>query len=243
MISGSTGTTANGTVAGVGARLYVILGSHAARTGILLMDHKGIDYELKALPPGAQRTLRLRGFPGGTVPALDWDGRKVQTSIEIARFLDEVRPDPPLFPADPARRARIEEIERWVDEVFQMDSRRLLFAGGLDWPGELADCGDDGRMGPLLSRTRRGRRFALRLGTAVFKVNRDAERRLLDRLPEQLDRIDGWIEEGVLNGDELNAADYWVAAHVGVLTYRADLRPEIERRPVGRLVDRVLPEP
>jgi glutathione S-transferase len=228
---------------GGGTKLYVIPGSHAARTGILLMDHKAVPYKLKELRPGAQRTLRLRGFPGGTVPALDWNGRKVQTSIEIARFLDEVQPDPPLFPADPARRARIEEIERWVDEDFQMDTRRLLFAASLDWPGTLVDCGDDGRMGPLLSRTRRRRRLALRLARTAFKVDRDAERRLLDRLPQHLDRIDGWVEEGLLNGEALTAADYAVAAHVALLTYRTDLRPEVERRPVARLVDRVLPAP
>ena len=232
---------ANGTVAPVGARLYVIPGSHAARTGILLMDHKGIDYERKELVAGTQRQLRLRGFPGGTVPALVWDGRRVQTNIEIARFLDELQPDPPLFPADPDRRAAVEEVERWVDDEFQMDTRRLLFAGALDWPGKLVDQGDHGRMGYLLWKRRWVRRFMFRLPIFVFKVNRDAERRLLDRLPSQLDRIDAWIESGVLGGDQLTAADYWVAAHVALLTYRSDLKPEIEQRPVGRLVDRVLP--
>ena len=225
----------------MGARLYVIPGSHAARTGILLMEHKGLDCELKEVLPGTQRLLRLRGFPGGTVPALVWDGRRVQTNIEIARFLDEVQPDPPLFPRDPKHRAAVEEVERWVDDVFQMDSRRLLFAGGLDWPGKLVNFGDDGRMGPLLWKSRGVRRNVFRLGIAAFKVNRETERKLLDRLPGHLDRMDAWVESGVLGGDELTAADYSVAAHTALLTYRGDLAPEIERRPVGRLVDRVLP--
>ena len=241
MISGSTGTAANGTVALVGARLYVIPGSHAARTGMLLMEHKGLDYEPKQLVAGTQRQLRFRGFPGGTVPALVWDGRRVQTNIEIARFLDEVQPDPPLFPAEPDRRAAVEEVERWVDDVLQMDTRRLLFAGALDWPGKLIDHGDDGRMGPLLWKRRRVRRIGVRLPIRYFKVNREVERKLLDRLPAHLDRIDAWVEQGVLNGDELTAADYGVAANLALLTYRSDLRPEIERRPLGRLVDRVLP--
>jgi glutathione S-transferase len=242
MISGSTGTGANGTVARVGAKLYVIPGSHAARTGILLMDHKGLDYELKELVAGTQRQMRLRGFPGGTVPALVWeDGRHVQTNIEIARFLDEVRPDPPLFPADPERRAAVEEVERWADDVLQMDTRRLVLAGALDWPGTLIGHGDHGRNGPLLWKRRRARRIGINLPIAFFKVNRESERRLLERLPAHLDRIDAWIEQGVLNGDELTAADYAVAAQLALLTYRSDLAPEIERRPVGRLVDRVLP--
>jgi glutathione S-transferase len=223
-------------------KLLVISGSHAARTGMLMMEHKGLDYETREIPTGSQRTLRFRGFPGGTVPALVWDdGRRVQTNVEIARFLDEVKPDPPLFPADPERRAKVEEIERWVDDELQMDARRVVLAGALGWPGTLIDCGDDGRMGPLLWKHRWSRRLGVRLPQTVFKVNRDAECKLLDRLPAHLDRIDAWIEEGVLNGEELTAADYAVAANLALLTYRSDLAPEIERRPLGRLVDRVLP--
>jgi glutathione S-transferase len=225
----------------VGARLYVIPGSHAARTGILLLEHKGIPYELKELPSGTQRTLRLRGFPGGTVPAVMMDGRHVQTNLAIARFLDELQPDPPLFPSDPEHRAAVEEIERWVDDELQMDTRRIALAAALAWPGTLIDHGDDGRMGPLLWKRRWARRIGMRLPIAYFKVNREAEGRLLERIPGHLDRIDAWIESGVLNGDELTAADYAVAANVALLTYRSDLRPEVERRPVGRLLDRVLP--
>ena len=222
------------------AKLYVIPGSHAARTGMLLMEHKGIPYELKELPTGMQPAVRLRGFPGRTVPALRWDGRRVQTNMEIARFLDEVEPDPPLFPADPERRAAVEEAERWADETLQMDARRLVLAAAFDWPEGF---GDDGRLGPLLWKHGWSRRIGVRLPIAFFRVNREAERRLLDRLPAHLDRIDGWIESGVLGGTELNAADYAIAASMALLTYRPDLRPEIERRPVGRLVDRVLPAP
>ena len=62
-------------------------------------------------------------------------------------------------------------------------------------------------------------------------------------LPAMLDRIDGWIESGVLDGEELNAADFVIAPSLALLTYRRDLRPEIERRPAIGLIDRLLPEP
>ena len=220
----------------------MIQGSHAARTGILMLEHKGIEYELRAIPTGTQRLLRLL-FPGGTVPALVMNGRKVQTNRAIARFLDEVQPDPPLLPRDPARRAAVEEAERWADEVFQMEARRLTLAGALDWPGKLAGCGDNGRLGPLLWKTRRARRIGVRLPILAFRVSRDAERRLLERLPGGLDRIDAWIEDGVLAGQELNAADYAIATSVALLTYRTDLAAAIEARPAGALAERVLPAP
>lgn len=225
------------------AKLYVIPGSHAARNGILLLEHKGIPYNLVTMPPPTQRTLRLRGFPGGTVPALVIDGRKVQTNLAIARALDEIQPDPPLFPADPERRRAVEEIEHWVDDEFQMVARRLVLAGALGWPGTLVDCGDDGRTGPLLWRRRWSRRIGVKLPQTAFRVNRRAERELLDELPSMLDRIDAWIEAGVIGGDDLSAADYAVASNVAVLTYRSDLRAELASRPVMALVDRVLPEP
>ena len=228
---------------GVDVKLYAVQSSHAVRATMLMLDHKGISHRTVMLPVGAQRLLRLRGFPGGTVPALVLDGRKVQTNRAIARALEEVQPEPPLFPREPDRRAAIEEAERWADEKFQMPARRLIFAAGMDWPGTLVDRGNDGRLGPLLWRTAWGRRLGLPGVRRLFNVNRATERELLDRLPAQLDRIDAWIAEGVLNGPELYAADFAMAGSLALLTYRSDVRPEIEARPLGRLVDRLLPAP
>jgi hypothetical protein len=55
-----------------------------------------------------------------------------------------------------------------------------------------------------------------------------------------LDRIDAWIEDGTLNGERPNVADFMIAPCLALLTYRPDTRPEIERRPAGRLVSRLL---
>jgi glutathione S-transferase len=249
------------------AKLYVILGSHACRTGILMMEHKRIDYELVELPTGLHPfLLRLRGFTGnpapfrrvddraprmlrradrmGTVPALLVDGQRVKTNREIARFLDRLRPDPPLFPIEPDRRRAVEEAERWGDEVFQMTARRLGLTALLHGRDGLINRGGDGRLGPLLWRQPTVRWTGARLvGRFVFRADDRAESELLEALPGMLDRIDGWIATGILNGDQLCAADFMIAPSLALLTYRRDLRPEIERRPAVRLVDRVLPEP
>ena len=58
-----------------------------------------------------------------------------------------------------------------------------------------------------------------------------------------LDRVDGFIDAGVINGDALNAADFMIAPSLALFYYRPDLRPEVEARPVAAFVDRVLPEP
>jgi glutathione S-transferase len=248
------------------AKLYVILGSHACRTGMLLLEHKGIEYEKVELPTGLHPlAVRLRGFSGnaaslrsfdgrsnlmlqsadrmGTVPALLLDGRRVKTNRAIARFLDQVRPDPPLFPAEPERRREVEEAERWGDEVLQMVARRLVLAGSLH-DDVLVNGGGEGRLGPLLWRRERLRRHGANLfARVVFGVNSNAEAKLLADLPSMLDHVDAWIESGVLNGEELYAADFMIAPSLALLTYRRDLRPGLERRPSIRLVDRLLPDP
>jgi glutathione S-transferase len=248
------------------SKLYVILGSHACRTAMLMLDHKGIDYERVELPTALHPfALRVRGFAGnpapfrelddrrhrmlgladrfGTVPALLADGQRVKTNREIARFLDRLCPDPPLFPADPDQRHAVEEAERWGDEVFQMAVRRTALAASLHGPDALVKRGDDGRLGPLLWRNPTLRLMGTRLlALSVFGAGKRAETELLAALPGQLDLIDGWIEAGVLNGEELYAADFMIAPCLALLCYLRDLRPEIERRPAIRLVDRVLPE-
>jgi glutathione S-transferase len=249
------------------AKLYVILGSHACRTGMLLLEHKRIVYERVDLPTGLHPfVLRLRGFAGnpapfrelgdrptrmlamadrmGTVPTLIIDGQLVKTNREIARFLDDLRPEPPLFPADTDRRRAVEEAERWGDEVLQMMARRLVFTAALHGGDALVNRGNDGRLGPLLWRRQTVRLVGARLiGLSVFRSNAQAEPKLLSSLPGVLDRIDEWIEAGVLNGDELYAADFMIAPSLALLSYRRDLRPELERRPAMRLLDRLLPEP
>jgi glutathione S-transferase len=53
------------------------------------------------------------------VPVLDHDGEVVTDSMEIVRFLDERHPDPPLYPADPARRAELLVFVDWFNRVWK----------------------------------------------------------------------------------------------------------------------------
>jgi glutathione S-transferase len=96
----------------------------------MMLDRKGIDYKrVDLLPVISKGALRALGFPGVTVPALKFDGERVQGSRDIARLLDRVQPEPPLLPADPDRRAQVEEAERWGDEALQPVARRILWNG------------------------------------------------------------------------------------------------------------------
>jgi glutathione S-transferase len=223
------------------AKLYVIPGSHPCRAAMLMLEHKGIDYRKVEIPGGLQApVVKARRFPGRTVPALRFDGRRVQTNREIARFLDELQTQPPLFPD--GRREEIERAERFADEILQPLARRLVLAAGRRDLDSLADRAGAGRLGPLLAGSDRRRKRVMTIAARhVFKITDETEALDLAALPMALDQVDGGIEAGVLNGPELNAADFQIAPSLCLLAYRPELRSEVHSRPGWELVDRVIP--
>jgi glutathione S-transferase len=247
--------------------LYVIPGSHACRAAMLMLEHKGVPYRrvdlVTLLHPVA---ARLRGFDAGrqtraagarrrslgirigdrlgTVPALAAGRERISTNHGIARFLDARHPDPPLLPADPERRAAVEEAERWANETLQMAARRLTLAAMVRDPEGQSRAGDDGRLGYLLYRSRRLRRLVVPyIGSKVFAAHPGTEDELLAELPQLLDRVDAWIEAGVLGGAQPNVADCMVAPSLALVLYRPDVMALFAGRPSLELVDRLLPEP
>ena len=99
-------------------------------------------------------------------------------------------------------------------------------------------------MGHLLYRSELLRRLLIpEIGRRVFAVDESTDEELLPELPAMLDRIDAWIADGVLGGEQLNAADFMVAPSLALILYRPDVRPQFDGRPALELVDRLLPEP
>jgi glutathione S-transferase len=247
-------------------KLYVIPGSHACRSAMLMLAHKQVPYRRVDIVTGLHAlAVRLRGFDAGgqtrsaggrrtfglrlgdrlgTVPALAANGDRISTNHGIARFLDDRHPERPLFPADPERRAAVEDAERWANQTLQMEARRIAAGGILHDPAAFARSTGDGRMGYLLYRRALTRRLIIpQLVRRVFAAGPRAERELMAELPAMLDRIDRWIADGVLGGPELNAADFMVAPSLALILYRPDLDGVFEGRPALELVDRLLPEP
>lgn len=247
--------------------LYVIPGSHACRAAMLMLDHKGLPYRqvefvtllhpvaarLHGFDAGGQtRTAGGRRTPGirmgdllGTVPGLAADGERISTNYRIARFLDERHPDPPLFPADPNARQRVEEVEQWANDELQMVARRTILAAFVRDPGTYSRASGSGRLGHLLYRHQPVRRAITPnvIGRQIFATGGAADEKLLGAVPGLLDRVDGWIGEGILGGSQPNVADFMVAPSLALILYRPDARELFEGRPALELVDRLLPDP
>ncbi|HEY7266763.1 MAG TPA: glutathione S-transferase N-terminal domain-containing protein [Solirubrobacterales bacterium] len=224
------------------AKLYVIPGSHPSWTARLMLERKGIPYKrVDLMPVVSKGVLRALRFPGNTVPALRLHGKRVQGSMEIGRELDRIQPDPPLYPADPELRARVEEAEAWGDEFQQKPRRFSWWAFKRDRP-PMASYAEGARMGVPVG-------LAVKTGgplvAAAARLNQADDAQVsadLSSLRADLDRIDAWIAEGVLGGPQPNAADYQLAPSLRLLMSFDDLRPFVESRPCGEMANRVLPD-
>lgn len=224
-------------------RLYVIPASHPSIAVQLMLEHKGIPYKrVDLLPVISKGVLRAIGFPRNTVPALKIEGRKVQGSRAISRELDMLRPEPPLFPADPATRAAVEEAEAFGDEELQHPVRQILWWGIKRDRTSLRSYSAGAKIGVPIDLAMKTSAPIVALSARFNEASDDNARRALEALPGLLDKVDAWIESGILNGEQLNAADFQIAPSVGLAMTLEDLRPAIESRPAGRLARRVVPK-
>jgi hypothetical protein len=73
----------------------------------------------------------------------------------------------------------------------------------------------------------------------AFRVTNEQQRDDRERTGEILDRVDAWIAEGVLNGERLHSADFAVASSLALVEYILALQPELRRRPLWGLLERV----
>jgi maleylpyruvate isomerase len=101
-----------------GLHLYAIPYSTNVERVALALGHKGLAADVIMSDPTDRS--RIREASGqDLVPALDDDGFVVVDSSRIIEHLERRFPDPPLFPAEPARRAEVRVFVEWFDRVWK----------------------------------------------------------------------------------------------------------------------------
>jgi glutathione S-transferase len=99
-------------------RVYRIPFSTNVERVSLAFAHKGLDVEWEDVDPGNRSPVeRVSGQP--LVPVLVHDGRVVADSTVILRYLEDLQPEPPLFPRDEARRAELDVFLDWFNRVWK----------------------------------------------------------------------------------------------------------------------------
>jgi glutathione S-transferase len=223
-------------------KLYVVHGSHPCAAVEKALSLKGLRYSVVEWPPPLQVPMQRILFGRRTVPALRIDNEKVQGSTEIMRRLDELVPEPRLFPADPTELARVQEAERWGNDVLQPVGRELIWAGMLDQPSAMVSYSEHSRL-PLPAPAIRAVAPAIaRMGARINRTGGSVARLDLQALPAQLDQVDAWIADGRMgDAEHPNAADLQIASTVRLLLTLADARPLIEGRPIEGLARSLFP--
>lgn len=237
----------------MGAVLWHIEISHYNEKVRWALDHKRIPYELRVPMPGlhGMRALVLTRGAQRRLPVLELDGRRIGDSTAIIAALEEHTPEPALYPADPARRARALKLEDWFDEQLAPALRRLV------WHLTLPDT--DATVAALFTRPAPARERLLRATAPLVKplVRRDYQANEATAVAARaqvmaaMDRVEAEVQpSGYLVGDAFSVADVAAAALFTPLlappgrpylpaTITAgvqELREELEARPGGAWV-------
>jgi glutathione S-transferase len=223
--------------------LFVVPGSHPSIAGRLMLEHKRIAYRRVDLIPALHKPiLRALGFRATTVPAAIVDGVRIQGTLNLSRQLDAIRPDPPLFPAEPTDRRLVEAAERWGEQVLQPIPRRLSWWALRRDRTPLASFAVDARLGVPLSLALATAAPVIWAEVRINGADDDAVEADLAALPGLIDQVDRWLGDGLLGGSPPTAADFQIAASLRLLLCFEDLHTGLRSRPAGEFALRLVPE-
>jgi len=86
----------------------------------LALAHKGLNAESVWIEYSDRGPVEKVSGQGLVPVLVDDDGTVVVESMDIVRYLDERHPDPPLYPADPARREEMLVFIDWFNAVWKV---------------------------------------------------------------------------------------------------------------------------
>ena len=108
--------------------LWHIRISHYNEKARWALDYKRIAHVRRAPLPGLHPLVAAWVGDGPTLPALDLGEGAISDSTRIIAELERRWPEPPLYPADAAERARALALEDHFDEHLGQEIRRLLIS-------------------------------------------------------------------------------------------------------------------
>ncbi len=219
--------------------LHVLPPSHPCMTAEIALRLKGLEFEKVSLTPGPhnEEMERVYGEGNKTVPGLLIDDEPVHGSVAILERLEQLAPQPPLYPDTIADRVR--EAERWGDDELQDLGRRIPWGALHFRPEAMGTFGGGDPLDPA------GTDFAMKYIRASWKYHGITAQRLADDLaglPAKLDHVDALAADGVIGGDEPTAADLQIGATIRVLLTVEDLHPLIAGRAGERIARRWFPD-
>jgi glutathione S-transferase len=216
--------------------LHAVPPSHPCMTVAAALELKGLAYERVDFPhtERLERMQEIYGEGNATVPGVLIGGEPVHGSRPILARLEQLAPEPSLFPTEEVR-----EAERWGEQELQ-DLGRCLPWGAMHFRPE--SMGTFAGGGPLDGP---GTDFAIKFVRATWRYHGITAARLHDdlaALPAKIEHIQELADGGVIDGELPNAADLQIGATIRVLLPIADLRPLLAGTAAERIAMRWFPD-
>ncbi len=174
-------------------------------------------------------------YRGSTVPVMTLDGTRVSGTMKIARALEALEPDPPMF-AERSRATRrgptrvlqdgVRQLARWA--IGQGRARRWRASSAGSHPARTSSSAPCPVLRPVVA--------------CQMRPSRAPPEACLEALPGQLDRVDALLEEGVIGGEQPNVVDFQVAPSVRLMLCFDQLREHIDARPAGAHARALVPD-
>jgi glutathione S-transferase len=100
-------------------KVFGIPGSPFLRSVEVTLKEKDADYRLQAMTPAEMKTPEHLGMhPFGRIPIFEHDEFRLYETQAIVRYVDEIFPNPPLTPGNPAGRARMNQVIGIIEWYF-----------------------------------------------------------------------------------------------------------------------------
>ncbi|MFL5826228.1 MAG: glutathione S-transferase family protein [Thermoleophilaceae bacterium] len=205
--------------------LWHIPVSHYSEKARWALAYKDVEHDRHVAPAGTHPAVALALTRGqcNTFPVLRLEGRNIGDSTAIIAALEELKPDPPLYPADPDERRRALELEEWFDEHLGPQLRLYAWHEFVMNQAHLESISL--KMAPALRRFPTVAAQATRAFVSLrFKVSsREAAEQAKGDVLKALDRLESELGDSeYLAGDSFSVADLTAAA----LFYPLALPPE-----------------
>jgi glutathione S-transferase len=202
--------------------------SHYSEKARWALARKGVEHRRRSPLPGSHMVVALALTRGreNTFPILQVDGRTIGDSTAIVAALEQLYPDPPLYPADPEQRRHALDLEEFFDEELGPYARLLPFHELVNEPEIFAEVAADAVPGPLgkvkpvvglYARAYTSLRFGVR--------DKGAAQIAREKIVAAMDRVDSELAAGggdYLVGDSFSVADLTAAS----LFYPVVIPPE-----------------
>lgn len=204
----------------MGMELLQFRTSHFNEKARWALDLKGVPHRRTSLLPGPHGR-KVRRLTGRTItPVLLHDGAVIDESARIIAHLEELAPEPALYPADPEERAAALAIQAEFDEEVGPAIRRAKFARMLADPDYFIRCftSEEGAAAYLVyklmfPRIRRLMAASMDFSDEAVSAGRARTRAALDFVAERAG-ADGYLVGQAFSVADLTAAALlWPAVH------------------------------